>query len=49
VPFLILRRYCVQISKHELRAFHIGKLWNEDVRQGVRQLLVPTERGLLGA
>ena len=39
----------VQINKHEMRDFHIGKLWNYYVRQGVQQQVVPAEWGLLGA
>ncbi|MDB5641151.1 MAG: ribulose-5-phosphate 4-epimerase-like epimerase or aldolase, partial [Hyphomicrobiales bacterium] len=39
----------VQINKHEMREFHIGKLWNYYVRQAVQQQVVPTDWGLLGA
>jgi ribulose-5-phosphate 4-epimerase/fuculose-1-phosphate aldolase len=37
----------VQINKHEMRDFHIGKLWNYYVRKGVAEGVVPADWGLL--
>jgi ribulose-5-phosphate 4-epimerase/fuculose-1-phosphate aldolase len=39
----------VQINKHEMREFHIGKLWNYYVLQGVQTQVVPADWGLAGA
>jgi ribulose-5-phosphate 4-epimerase/fuculose-1-phosphate aldolase len=38
----------VQINKHEMRAFHIGKLWNYYVLQGIQQKVMPSDWGLSG-
>ena len=37
----------VQINKHEMREFHIGKLWNYYVSRAIDENLVPAEWGLL--
>jgi len=38
----------VQINKHEMREFHIGKLWNYYVRRALAENVVPTGWGLVG-
>jgi L-ribulose-5-phosphate 4-epimerase len=38
----------VQINKHEMREFHIGKLWNYYVRGAVAANVVPASWGLVG-
>jgi L-ribulose-5-phosphate 4-epimerase len=37
----------VQINKHEMREFHIGKLWNYYVRRAVSVNIVPARWGLV--
>jgi ribulose-5-phosphate 4-epimerase/fuculose-1-phosphate aldolase len=37
----------VQINKHEMREFHIGKLWNYYVRRAVSANIVPARWGLV--
>ena len=39
----------VQINKHEMREFHIGKLWNYYVLQSIQQKVTPAGWGLSGA
>jgi ribulose-5-phosphate 4-epimerase/fuculose-1-phosphate aldolase len=45
VPFT--EEELVQINKHEMRDFHIGKLWNYYVRKGVSEGVVPSDWGLV--
>jgi ribulose-5-phosphate 4-epimerase/fuculose-1-phosphate aldolase len=39
----------VQINKHEMRDFHIGKLWNYYISRAVRDHVTPADWGLSGA
>lgn len=37
----------VQINKHEMRDFHIGKLWNYYLRKAVSEQIVPSDWGMI--
>ncbi|MDB5545161.1 MAG: ribulose-5-phosphate 4-epimerase-like epimerase or aldolase [Hyphomicrobiales bacterium] len=48
VPEPLTEDELVQINKHEMREFHIGKLWSYYVLQGIQQKVVPAGWGLPG-
>jgi L-ribulose-5-phosphate 4-epimerase len=47
VPEPLTEDELVQINKHEMREFHIGKLWNYYVRRAVAANVVPAGWGLV--
>lgn len=46
-PLPLTEEELAQINKHEMRDFHVGKLWNYYVRKGVAAGIVPAAWGLV--
>jgi ribulose-5-phosphate 4-epimerase/fuculose-1-phosphate aldolase len=46
-PLPLTEEELVQINKHEMRDFHVGKLWNYYVRKGVAEGIVSADWGMV--